>query len=212
MRLSRRSGTMPANAREDPMTTENDGRRIDELLGDDYELVRFRDLPEPHRMAMAWYMGVDGEAWLDVVGIDLDLGRGREGIARQKAMLRRKLPAIDRRYGDVVFGVVDLRMEAMLEAMVDDRWAQEEGLDLEGVRARHASESPQADYPEHGPNDRWPVILSNIDRDTLDDGWNRFAAYVRNGHDDVPALFYPAERHFLAKGMTPPSRSSGPRP
>jgi hypothetical protein len=81
----------------------------------------------------------------------------------------------------------------------------DDGLDVEGVRARHAIGADHPDYPEHGPDDRWPVLLSDQDFETLRDGWHRFSSYVRGGHTDIPTIFPPKTRHFLARGMEPPA-------
>jgi hypothetical protein len=43
------------------------------------------------------------------------------------------------------------------------------------------------------------VILSSSDDETLQDGWHRLHSYVRAGHADIPAVFYPEQRHLNIK-------------
>jgi hypothetical protein len=187
------------------MTDMEQGTRIDRLFGDDYELVAFRDLPEPHRMAMAWYMAINGEAWVDVLPYNSHSDEeGPAWVLHWKKTLADLMPVFDERYGDTVFGIATVGTEEMLHSIVDDFHAKDQGLDLEGVRETHMKGSRHSDYPDHGPEDRWPVVLSSDDDETLQDGWHRFGSYVRGRHADIPTIFYPERRHFLAKGMEPP--------
>jgi hypothetical protein len=177
--------------------------RNDELMGGDFEILPFRDLPEEHRLAVAWYMGVDGEAWADILdgeadGVDgcPDIGEDREGWAAfWKARLLAAMAAIDEAYGDVPFGVTTLDTERMLDFIERDpecRVGEDGGPSYrENLRANTKGDS-------HPTTGRWPVILSSTDDETLQDGWHRFGAYVRAGCRDVPAVFYPEERHLVA--------------
>ena len=45
------------------------------------------------------------------------------------------------------------------------------------------------DVPDHGPDQRWPVLLSDNDEETLVDGWHRLHSYLRAGHADIPCVF-----------------------
>lgn len=174
--------------------------RTDELLGGDYEIVAFRDLPQEHRLAMAWYMAVDGEAWADVFE-DLpedadcpDIGEDRDGWAAfWLAALRERMPRIDDMHGDVEFGMATVPMDRMVAAIEADPDMAQEGVTSyrDTVMSRDGSVA-------HGTAARWPVILSTSDDETLQDGWHRMASYVRSGCSDVPCLFYPEERHLRA--------------
>ncbi len=181
--------------------------RNDEMLGDGYEIVPYRDLPREHRLAMAWYMAVDGEAWAEVFD-DLpedaecpDIGEDRAGWAAfWLAGLEARLPRIDDLYGDVPFGMASVPMERILAAIDrDPDMASAPGPSFrDAVLAQRGGDA-------HGTEARWPVILSSTDDETLQDGWHRIGSYVRSGCADVPCLFYPAERHLVpAPGPTAP--------
>lgn len=196
--------------------TDRDGEkglRIDALHGGAYEIVAFRDLPMPYKMAMAWYMAVDGEAW----GEFLDYRKLHRAMPDQavdqagwhafwKDVLVEAMPLFDAHHGDEQFGVALVPTEAVLASIVDDEVLEDEDLTLEDLRERYGSGANHEGYPEHGPVDRWPVILSSTDDETLQDGWHRFGSYVKSGHEDIPAIFYPQARHLEAKPtLRPPS-------
>jgi hypothetical protein len=46
------------------------------------------------------------------------------------------------------------------------------------------------DVPVYPEAERWPVILSSSDEETLDDGWHRMHAYIASEHLTVPAVFF----------------------
>jgi hypothetical protein len=50
--------------------------------------------------------------------------------------------------------------------------------------------------PNHPRDDRWPVILSSANAETLQDGWHRFHCYVQQRACDVPAVFFLQARHL----------------
>lgn len=191
-----------------PQTSEPS--RMDTLIGD-FDLLPFRELPLPYKMAIAWYMAIDGDAWSDVIdGIpftDHDAGQSEFHTYWKQALVDR-MPQFDEAYGDVHFGVTTIATEDVLASIARDDVNVAEGIDLDEVRNRYASGGKHSAYPDHGPNDRWPVVLSSHDDETLQDGWHRFGAYAGAGHLDVPAFFYPDDRHFAMKDMPVPGKDS----
>jgi len=183
----------------------------DALVGEDYRIVAFRDLPEPYRLAIAHYMAVDGEAW--------DLGEeGAEGpipeASRQVAdrrpdrerilhRLRSAMPRLVDEHGDRAFGVASVPMDAA-RAHVMGRG--DLATDWQGDwDAYHAWYAGRGDMPAHDAMDRWPCIMSGFGDEAFEDGWHRFHSYAGSGHADVPVAFYPADRHFEAKGLPVPA-------
>lgn len=201
--------------------------RHDTLVGDSYEIMPFRDLPKPYQMAIAWYMAVDGEAWLDVdfIGNEEPPPRPSESTphdewtklpedkwralenewhdnwrARLKELLEAAMPEFVRVYGDVPFGVATVTTEAMkVSVMADD----EIGQDFECWETYHRRYAEASGLPEHGRTDRWPCIMSCFEDETLQDGWHRFHSYCMAGDADIPVVFYPAQRHLDAKMAVP---------
>lgn len=194
------------------MAQSSEKSRLDRLIGD-FDLVPFRDLPVPYKMSIAWYMAIDGEAWVDVINgfpfPDHDASQP-EFHDYWKQALTEMMPHFDEAYGDVYFGVTTLATDDVLASIAKDEVNVMEGIDLDEVHKRYASGGNHSAYPDHGPNDRWPVVLSSHEDETLQDGWHRFGAYAGAGHLDVPAFFYPDDRHFEMKGMPVPGKNSGP--
>jgi hypothetical protein len=166
-----------------------------------FDFVEFRDLPVPYQMAMAWYMAVDGEAWDDIIDYDAveipdDAQQGDHSHdAAYKATLRKLLPEFVAQYGDVEFGVATWSTEDLIASIAGDDGFREEEPDIEGTRSNFAEPIKGYFTTRYPETDRWPVIMSNEDDETLQDGWHRFHIYVSNGHKDIPVIFYPEEWH-----------------
>lgn len=189
------------------MTSESENRLEKRgLYEQGFEFVKFRDLPTPYQMAMAWYMAVNGEAWDDV--IDHDKVQMPEDVENSddprwhigyKAAIEALLPKFVKKYGNVEFGVATWSTDSMIASIAGDDAFKEDGVDIEGTRATFQSPVQnyfRTTYPE---NDRWPVIMSSFEDETLQDGWHRFHIYVANGHSDIPVIFFPEEWHRQIK-------------
>jgi hypothetical protein len=172
------------------------------LFEQSFEFVRYRDLPTSHQLAMAWYMAVNGEAWEDV--IDHDKVEIPEDVENSddprwhvgyKAAIESLLPKFVKKYGKVEFGVATWSTESMITSIAGDDTFKEDGVDIDATRAYFKAPMQnyfRTTYPEA---DRWPVIMSNHEDGTLQDGWHRFHIYVANGHSNIPVIFFPEEWH-----------------
>lgn len=175
------------------------------LFEQGFEFIKYRDLPKSHQMAMAWYMAVDGEAWDDIIDYEKVLPKGvnnSDGIRWHNAFkeaLEELLPVFIERYGDVEFGIATWNADLLIASISGDDVYKEDGIGFEEARASFSKPIRNYitdSYPREG---RWPVIMSNSDDETLQDGWHRFQIYVSNGHDDIPVIFYPEEWHRALK-------------
>lgn len=101
-----------------------------------------------------------------------------------------------RMYGESPFGVIDIPAHRLKQAIMTDPELTTQYSSWEEYSAWYCG---VGDVPEHGLKKRWPVILSQDNSETLLDGWHRFHSYVRSGCADIPAVFFPAVRHFLVK-------------
>jgi len=186
--------------------------RLDDLLGDRYSLVKFKDLSDPYKRAMAFYMGVDGEAWSEAFdGLDqedmprFDAGKdGADWHAFWNRMLIEYMPKFVELYGDVYFGVLEIDTGRLIDHLAASLAMQGDTRSAEEITAG-ARSTHDLPYHNHAQTDRWPVILSNYEDETMQDGFHRLGNYLRHGATEIPAIFYPQERHFEAKGIASPA-------
>ena len=153
--------------------------RMNSLIGEDFRIHQFRSLPLSHQLAIAWYMAIDGQAW------DCFIDENIRDEEEAKAALMAAIPNYAIKYGDTLWGTADLPVDRVITAVMadEDISSSFHGWDDYAVW--------YGDVPEHGPANRWPVILSSSDDATLQDGWHRLHSYIRAGHLDIPAVFYP---------------------
>lgn len=154
--------------------------RTDSLIGDRFRVLQFRNLPLSHQLAIAWYMAIDGQAW-DYF-IDENISEAEE----VKAALVVAMPNYVREYGETLWGTADLPVDRVKTAVMADEEISSSFHSWDDYAVWYG------DVPEHGPANRWPVLLSSSDYETLQDGWHRLHSYIRAGHTDIPAVFYPS--------------------
>jgi len=165
--------------------------RHDALIGDDYQILPFRDLPRPYRLAVAHYMAVNGDTWTDAAP-----DRAED--------LEASLPGFDEHYGDVLFGIASIPADAAkASVMSDPELADSWNGDWD---AYHAWYTSRGDTPDYGTEDRWPCVMAGAEWETFQDGWHRFHSYCRAGHADIPVVFYPMQRHLDARMAAPAPR------
>lgn len=150
--------------------------RIYELLGEDYQVTPFRDLPTSHQLAIAFYMSVDGCAWELLID---------DEIANIPFELEKALPEYVRRYGDIAWNVACLPVERVIAAVLADEGLADSFKSWDEYATWYARAT---ELPNHSKENRWPVILSEDDYETIRDGWHRFHSYVRAGCTHVPVV------------------------
>lgn len=150
-------------------------------------VMRFRDLPVPAQLAMAYYMAVDGEAW------ELPEEVQSSSVREIRKEFRELLPWFRKKYGSKRFGYVVIPMEAIKESILEDPYLVEEIGTFDSYEAYDEWLHGQPGFRTnvHPTTNRWPVILSSEDEETLQDGWHRLHAYYHQGARMVPALYYP---------------------
>lgn len=152
-------------------------RRIDALTIPNGKQICFRDLPLSHQLAVVHWMAVDGEAW-DVLFEDFP--------GELKEQLQASMPLYVAQYGDQQWGVVDVPAEAIKAAIMQDPEIADDHSTWESYHQWYLEAS---DVEDHGRSNRWPVILSSDNEETIMDGWHRLHSYMRAGDATVPALF-----------------------
>lgn len=151
------------------------------------EVVPYVDLPEPAQLAIAHYMAVNGEAWKLpedwAVWPDMSTGPSRARIVKE---LKKYLDYFIDKYGAKKFGYVLLPMKAVTDSvMAADQ-------DIAGE---------YDSFPKHSADDPWPVILSNFEDETLQDGWHRLHRYYQLGLKEIPAVYFHDSLTRLAIGV-----------
>ena len=154
------------------------------VTGHGGRIVPFAALPMPFKMAVAWYMSIDGGAWEPLGKVGLAHGKMLKGA------LAAAMPDYDRKYGKRRFGAVHLPAALMR------RMAMECDANL---RARFGTFEEYARWyadncriPLHGRDAPWPCILGDDpSAELLQDGWHRLHRYCRIGLDPIPCIYFP---------------------
>lgn len=150
--------------------------RMDCLIGNGYQICAFSDLPVPYQLAISHYLAIDCGSWEIFYDDDQVL-----------------LHDYIRKYGDQIFGVIKLDAQCMAQSVMAD---PELVASFSSWEQYTNSYCAAGDVPEYSNQNRWPVILSQDNYETLLDGWHRFHSYMRSGCLDIPAVFFPSERHL----------------
>lgn len=143
--------------------------RMSNLVGTNYQVVALRDLPQHYQMAIAQYPDWDGASKDELLAI---------------------LPEYIRKNGDDKWGVVALPANRVKQAVLADEDIASSFSSWEEYASWYCGSLGDS-VPQYGPDNRWPVILSSDDYDTIYDGWHRMHSYLRSGHADIPAIFNP---------------------
>ena len=135
-------------------------------------ILEFQNLSVTAQYAMIHYMAIDGEAWKLY-----DEPFGRKEIL---LYIQNNIENYIYDYAKVPFGYTTVKWSDLLDAVNGDQVLIEQNR--------------KYDYSYWSPSEyevpTWPVILSNYEDETLQDGWHRFTAYCKL-QIDVPVLFYP---------------------
>lgn len=176
------------------------------LFNSHFEILKFKDLPKPFQLAMAWYMAVDGEAWSDVWG-DIELPHWSNSFSNpryhveMRSLLESALPSLIDKYGDDEFGIGHWPTKDIIRSIAHDESIIEYQSTEQTInsykKGREIGPALKGYYrSSYTEEDRWPVIISNFDDETLQDGWKRFSLYTQSGYAETPVIFYPNEWHY----------------
>lgn len=155
--------------------------KSDALIDENFEIVRFSDLPDPHKRAVIWYMARDGDAWEPLIPMSC-----KEAAYMSAKVIR----AYDRLYGDEVIGIGSVSTEKLVASVVTDDVAGEEFTSHQAIIDLEILQ-----HPIQPPEERYPVIFNDSENQTIQDGWTRFATYVYHRYEQIPALFFVKEHH-----------------
>lgn len=147
------------------------------------EVMPYQSLPLPAQLAVAHYMAIDGEAWKFPEGTE------NWSVAKVKKELPGLLPYFRGKYGKKRFGYVEIPTEALVAEVMKDEEAGARFPDFDQYHEWYIR--MPGGIPNHPKKNRWPVILSSFEEETLQDGWHRLHTYYSQGADVIPAVYYP---------------------
>jgi hypothetical protein len=173
------------------------------------KVYKFKDLPKEAQLAIAHYMGVDGEAWsFEELGVFEGLVDPHEFSAQDEreefdaafkhnaevivANLKSVLPEIVEAHGDYEIGLVTVPTAELIELWgeIDSDATEDFDGNFDAYHAWYQS-TRHDDGRGGGENPTWPVILSGFHDELLEDGWHRFHQYIANGAEEITCLWYP---------------------
>lgn len=163
-----------------PMPSARNKKMIREFGG---EVMPYRDLPEPAQLAIAWYMAADGEAW--------EIPEEYKGVSPGdfRSLFPEMMPFFIKKHGSKKFGYVEIPTGVLIDAVMENPDMRSQGMT--SFEDYHRWYSKHSTIPQHSTKNRWPVILSSEDDETLQDGWHRLHGYIRQGAKVIPAVYYP---------------------
>ena len=153
----------------------------------------FSKLSLEAKLAMIWYMAIDGEAWTtpDVEGdfkYTAAIGSPSGNKAYQK-FIAKNMDWFDKKYGHLVFGLAMVPREEFEKSLLANF---RKNPDMNHL---HSMESFIKEYREGGPtvnhkNFSWPVIFSNYPEELIQDGWHRMHCYLNKQIATIPCIYY----------------------
>lgn len=152
------------------------------------KLVKFADLPKTYQNALIHYMSVDGAAWaVEEDWDDWKWGEGQPYTLEERSQVMEDIEKFRHRFvdkwGDKLFGCAEVPYQELIEARKgDDDFSSDDQCNYQLARPKI--------FLEEYTIPTWPVILSNLHHETLQDGWNRFGMYCKLKLN-VPVVWYP---------------------
>jgi hypothetical protein len=147
--------------------------------------VAYKNLPRSHKLAIAHYMAIDGEAWK----VEYEFEGGGSGYI--KSQLKKVLPLFVKKYGSCKFGVDEVPADVLVEKIMKLEHIQK---DFKSFMDYHKWYKKNCTIPRHKNSNRWPCIMDSttdpIYNGVLEDGWHRFHRYIESEHKTIPCISY----------------------
>jgi hypothetical protein len=147
----------------------------DEITENGKELT-FSELPVPAQKSIIYYMGIDGDAWADLIkDIDVSTEDGWE----------KAISAVSKQYGEKTYTTYDMPTDVFKELIMQTPSDFAGWYDtFEEYHEWYLSDQEPLNYPE---SQRWPA-LAWCDNEGIIDGWHRVHDYVAGGHKTIPLI------------------------
>jgi len=154
--------------------------RIRNLIGNDFTITTFSALELDIQASVAWVMSNDGGAWSDAFSpSDMLFEQFKESYPQHQL-------AFVKAYGGERLGFVTLDAQVLMECVMQDP-------DVEDAETwEEAAETLMRYFPDESISDTsFPVILSDDEDQTLQDGWPRLCRNLQAGAQKIEAMFFP---------------------
>jgi hypothetical protein len=168
--------------------------------------VAFKDMPFEYQFALAWYMAVDGEAWILPEEYnpsdkyrDSNYFRYIKGVAEE---FKKVLPIIVKEHGDKKFGMLRVPMKDFTKILWerhkevdggDDNMPEVEGNQKDFKTYHKWYMKSRGEECKNHTSNKYPSILADESwkEEMIQDGWHRFHVYVQRGVKKMPLVYFP---------------------
>ena len=149
-------------------------------------IVRFKDLPRPCKLAVIWWMVVDGHAWeaSDHIQAAYKVAQVTGGGWRKYTSLMR--PAVvssmgfyNGKYGKTRWGIATIPLREFVDWMASPK---------KGFGDYHTAYCKNNPVEEHPKRNRWPLIIDPRSG-SIRDGYHRFHTYINQGAKKAPCVW-----------------------
>jgi len=142
------------------------------------KIVSFRNMPLGFKLAMIWYMGIDGEAW----NIPEEFCKHKSEKKIQNT-LKKNISYFDKEYGKKKFGIAFVPREEFELSLLKNFKTNPE------TTYNDLTEFLTGDINLH-KDASWPVILSEFEDELIQDGWHRMDCYLSKKIKMIPCIYY----------------------
>lgn len=157
-------------------------KKLNQQLMKEYkgEIVPFKKLTTPYKLAIAWYMACDGTAWeLPFDAFYLDDNKLKKAFIKNINMF-------DKEYGKEEFGVMNIPIDVCKWKVFEIMEDRDKFKNFEEYHKWYLGVSKES----HTKKNPWPCILSDFDDEFFQDGWHRFHRYVQLKMPSIPCICY----------------------
>ena len=147
------------------------------------KVMAFKDLPLGFKLAMVWYMAINGEAWT------YPGWAPAASHATMKSWLADNMDFYDKKYGKLKFVMAMVPRAEYCKSLMANFKKNPDTKHLATV------ENFLKEYEQGGPvvnhkDASWPVILSGFPDELIQDGWHRQHCYLNKGFPVIPCIGY----------------------
>lgn len=161
------------------------------------KIVKYKELPREHQLALAFFHSVDTDTWEFVNDKWAThpyffkanpTSKDRENYDNYiyRAMVRGLKSHYVRWNGEYEIGTVEIPTSVIAQKIVDSGYPNARVKTVENYKIWIEK---NVTIPNHSLKNRWPIILDKMDG-ILNDGYHRFSKYLLRGDETTPCLYY----------------------
>lgn len=139
--------------------------------------MKFKDLPIEAKKSLIFYMAVDGDAWLDIIG-KKNLNSNEDwDVAIKK---------VTATHGNTMYILYNMPTDIFKSLIMQSNSDFADSFDT--FQEYHMWYLKGGGIPNYTQENRWPA-LADDDDEGLIDGWHRTHAYIKSNHSTVPLIY-----------------------